>query len=39
MIYKTDDYDGLDSFDAQTEYETKFRGQGVPIHRVIVEKE
>lgn len=39
MISKTDDYDGLDSFDAQTEYETKFRGQGVPIHRVIVEKE
>lgn len=39
MISKTDDYDGKDEFDAQTEYETKFRGQGVPIHRVIVEKE
>ena len=39
MIYCTNDYDGLDSFDAQTEYETKFRGLGTPINRVIVEKE
>lgn len=39
MISYTRDYDGLDEFDAQTEYETKFRGLGTPINRVIVEKE
>ena len=39
LISYTDDYDGLDVFDAQTEYETKFRSQGVSIHRYIVEKE
>ena len=32
------DYDGSDEFDAQTEYETNFRNQGVAIHRVIVQK-
>lgn len=32
------DYDGNDDFDAQTEYETNFRNQGVAIHRVIVQK-
>ena len=31
-------YDGLDEYDAQTEYETKFRGLGTPIKRYIVEK-
>ena len=39
MISYTRDYDGKDEFDAQTEYETKFRGLGTPINRVIVEKE
>ncbi|MDD6301897.1 MAG: tRNA (guanosine(46)-N7)-methyltransferase TrmB [Bacillales bacterium] len=29
------DYDGNDPFDAQTEYETKFRGLGTPIKRYI----
>lgn len=38
IISKTDNYDGLDEFDAQTEYETSFRNKGVPIHRVVVEK-
>ena len=33
------DYDGLDPFDAQTEYETKFRGLNTPIKRYIVVKE
>jgi tRNA (guanine-N7-)-methyltransferase len=33
------DYDGLDPYDAQTEYETKFRGLGTPIKRYIVSKE
>ena len=32
------DYDGKDEFDAQTEYETKFRGLGTPIKRYIVSK-
>lgn len=31
-------YDGKDEFDAQTEYETNFRNQGIAIHRVIVKK-
>jgi tRNA (guanine-N7-)-methyltransferase len=33
------DYDGNDPYDAQTEYETKFRGLGTPIKRYIVVKE
>ena len=33
------DYDGLDPYDALTEYESKFRGLNVPIKRFIVEKE
>lgn len=32
-------YDGLDSFDAQTEYEKKFRLLNTPIKRYIAEKE
>ena len=31
-------YDGKDSFDAQTEYEISFRNEGVPIHRMILVK-
>ena len=33
------DYDGLDPYDALTEYESKFRSLNVPIKRLIVEKE
>lgn len=32
------DYDGLDSFDAQSEYETNFRSVQKPIHRIIYQK-
>lgn len=39
IISFTDNYDGLDEFDTQTEYEQFFRNEGTPIHRVIVEKE
>ncbi len=38
IISYTDNYDGLDEFDTQTEYEQFFRNEGSPIHRVIVEK-
>lgn len=38
IISYTDNYDGLDEFDTQTEYEQFFRNEGTPIHRVIVEK-
>ncbi len=34
----TDDYDGSDEFDAQTEYEQKFRKENIPIHRYIAQK-
>ena len=38
-IIKIDnDYDGLDDFDAQTEYEEFFRKENTPIHRLIVSK-
>ena len=33
-----ENYDGKDSFDAQTEYEISFRNEGVPIHRMILVK-
>ncbi len=39
VISFTNDYDGLDNFDAQTEYETKFRSLGTNINRVIALKE
>ena len=32
------DYDGLDTFDATTEYERNFRELGQPIYRLILEK-
>ena len=35
----TYDYDGLDPYDALTEYESRFRGLNVPIKRFIVGKE
>lgn len=38
-IVKVDNnYDGLDEFDAQTEYEEFFRNENTPIHRLIVSK-
>ncbi len=33
-----ENYDGKDSFDAQTEYELSFRNEGVPIRRMILVK-
>lgn len=38
IISITDDYDGLDEFDSQTEYEEFFRNEGTPIHRLKVSK-
>ena len=38
FIKVDDNYDGLDEFDAQTEYEQFFRNEGTPIHRLIVSK-
>ena len=38
VIKVDDNYDGLDEFDAQTEYEQFFRNEGTPIHRLIVSK-
>lgn len=38
LISSDDNYDGLASYDAQTEYETKFRSLNVPIHRLVAKK-
>ena len=38
MISKTDDYQDYDEFDTMTEYEKSFRDEGVPIHRLVLEK-
>lgn len=38
IVSKDDNYDGKDSFDVQTEYEEKFRSEGQPIYRVVLEK-
>lgn len=38
IVSITDDYDGLDVFDSQTEYEEFFRNEGTPIHRLKVSK-
>ena len=38
LVSRTNDYDGKDEFDAQTEYETNFRQKGTPINRVIYQK-
>ncbi len=38
IISRDDNYDGLDPFDVQTEYETAFRNEGQPIYRVILGK-
>lgn len=39
IIEQTNDYDGQDLFDAQTEYETFFRNEGTKINRVKVKYE
>lgn len=38
LVSKTDDYQDYDPFDTMTEYEKSFRDEGVPIHRIILEK-
>ena len=38
LIKVDDNYDGFDSNDEQTEYETNFRNKGISIHRLIVGK-
>ena len=38
LISKTDDYQDYDEFDTMTEYEKSFRDEGVPIHRIVLEK-
>lgn len=38
VISKTDDYQDYDDFDTMTEYEKSFRDDGVPIHRIVLEK-
>ena len=37
-LYCNYDYDGLDEDDVQTEYEKKFRAQGISIKKVVVGK-
>ena len=38
VISKTDDYQEYDDFDMMTEYEASFREEGIPIHRLVLEK-
>ena len=38
LVSKTDDYQDYDEFDTMTEYEQSFRDEGVPIHRIVLEK-
>ena len=38
IISVDNNYDGLEFFDAQTEYEEFFRNEGTPIHRLVVKK-
>ena len=38
QIYINEDYKNLDDFDAETEFEMKFKGEGVKIKRLILEK-
>ncbi len=38
LVSSDDNYDGKASYDAQTEYETKFRALNVPIHRLVAKK-
>ena len=38
LVSKTDDYQDYDEFDSMTEYEQSFREEGIPIHRIVLEK-
>ncbi len=38
LIDVNNDYQGDDKYDAETEYEAKFKAQGVKIHRLIAKK-
>ena len=38
IVYQTDDYQNYDEFDSMTEYEKSFREEGIPIHRIVLEK-
>lgn len=38
VVSKTDNYIDYDEFDTMTEYEQSFRDEGVPIHRIVLEK-
>lgn len=38
MLKNDPNYDGKEEFDTPTEYENNFRAQGMPIHRIILEK-
>ena len=38
VIYVNEDYNDYDEFDSVTEYEASFREEGIPIHRIVLEK-
>ena len=38
LVFATENYAELDSFDVMTEYEKDFRSEGIPIYRIILEK-
>ena len=38
VIYLNEDYNDSDEFDSVTEYEASFREEGIPIHRIVLEK-
>ena len=38
LVFNTENYAELDSFDVMTEYEKDFREEGLPIYRIILEK-
>ena len=38
IVYINEDYKDLDGFDAETEFESKFKEEGINIKRLILEK-
>lgn len=38
LVSQEYDYQNIDSFDTMTEYEKDFRGEGMPIHRIVLLK-
>ena len=38
VIYLNEDYNDSDEFYSVTEYEASFREEGIPIHRIVLEK-